>query len=225
MLDAAQVAVEASGGKMVGVVHTPVNTSDFSSFLLQAMTSEANAIGMIEGGSDLVVALKQSQEFGVTKNGQKIAVAFAQLSDMKALGLPLAQGLVFTEAFYGDADEAKRGFARRFAERNRGKYPTAVQAGAYSAVLHYLKAVEAAVSDHGPTVVARMKEMPVADPLFGPAILRRDGRMVHDMYLVEAKKPHESKSDWDLYKILRKVPGDEAFRPMSRSCSLVSEGK
>jgi branched-chain amino acid transport system substrate-binding protein len=225
MLDAAKRAVESSGGQTVGAVRTPVNTPDFSSFLLQAMTSGAKTIGMIQGGADLTVALKQAQEFGVARGGQKIAAAFVQLSDIKALGLQLGQGLVFTEAFYWDADDGKRAFAKRFAQRNRGRYPTSVQAGAYSAVLHYLKAVEAASSDDGPAAIARMKQMPVTDPLFAPATVRQDGRMVHDMYLVEVKSPAESQGDWDYYKIVRSVPGEEAFRPMSSACPLVSLAK
>jgi branched-chain amino acid transport system substrate-binding protein len=223
MLDVARTAIDAGGGTLVGSVRTPVNSSDFSSFLLQAMTSGAKTVGVIEGGADLILALKQAQEFGLTRGGQKLAVGFAQLSDIRAVGLELGQGLVFTEAFYWDLSEGKREFAKRFAARNSGNYPTSVQAGAYSAVFHYLKAVESAQSDDGQTVISRMKEMRVTDPLFGPGIVRPDGRMVHDMYLVEVKKPEESHGVWDFYNVLQKVPGERAFRAASPSCPLVTD--
>jgi len=218
----ARAAIDSTGGKTVGGVRTPPNAPDFASFLLQATSSKAKTIGIIQGGGDLVNVLKQTSEFGAGAGGQRLAVMFAQLTDIKAIGLSLAQGLIFTEAFYWDIDEGKRSFAKRFADHNGNNYPTAVQAGAYSAVLHYLRAVEATRSDNGPIVVARMKELPVTDPVFGPGTLRPDGWMVHDMYLVEVKTPRESNAPWDLYKVLQKVPGDHAFRSISTSCDLVS---
>ena len=176
---------------------------------------------LAEGGVDLINALKQAQEFGVTERGQKLALPFALLPDIEGIGLAVAQGLIFTEAFYWDLDEGTRRFSARFAKRNGGKPPTSVQAGAYSAVLHYLKGITAANSTNAVNVVAKMKELPVLDDAFGSGTLREDGRMVHDMVLVEVKKPAESKSAWDLYKVIRRIPGSEAFRPMSKECSLV----
>ncbi len=225
MEDAARAAIATTGGTAVGEVRTPPNTPDFSSFLMQAMNSGAKTVGLIQGGADLVNSLKQAAEFGMAESGQKLVATFAQLTDIKALGLDLGKGLTFTEAFYWDLDDAKRDFARRFSARNDGAYPTSVQAGAYSGVLHYLKAVDAAGTDHGPTVVARMKERPVDDPLLGPGVLRPDGRMVHDMYLVEVKKPAESQGPWDLYKVIQTVPGKDAYRPMSTDCPLVSASR
>ncbi|MBP0590459.1 ABC transporter substrate-binding protein [Paraburkholderia sp. LEh10] len=213
--------VSRSGGKTVGSVKEPIGTTDFSSFLLQAQSSGADAIAFITGGADIIAALKQAQEFGMASSKQKLVLTFPMLQDIKAIGLDIAQRLTFTEAFYWDADEGKRDFAKRFAARNGGNYPSSAQAGAYSTVLHYLKAVEATRSSDGKTVISKMKQLPVNDPLFGPGILREDGRMVHDMYFVEVKKPAESKSTWDLYKVISKIPGDIAFRPPSKECNLV----
>ena len=217
----ARQAIERTGGKVIGDVRTPTGTSDFSSQLVQARASKADGIFIVQGGSDLVNALKQAQEFGIMNGKQKLAIAFMLLPDVKGIGLATAQGLTLTSPFYWDFDDKTRAFSKRFADRYEGKPPTEVQAGAYSAVTHYLKGVQAAKTTNGPLVVAKMKDLPVEDAAFGRGKLRGDGRMVHDMLLVEVKKPAESKSDWDLYKVVKKIPGDEAFRPMSKECALV----
>lgn len=219
--DLSRTLLQEAGGSVMGSVRNPIGAPDFSSYLLQAQASKAQVVALVQGGSDTVNAMKQADEFGIAKGGQKIAVPFLQITDVQGMGLPLARGLVFTEAFYWDADDAKRAFARRFAERNSGRMPTAVQAGAYSAVLNYLLAVDAAATVDGPTVIAKMKELPVVDAVMGPGKVRADGRMVHDMFLVEAKQPGESKAPWDLYRVVRRIPGDEAYRPLSKACSLV----
>ena len=217
----ARDAIDAAGGRTVGAVHTPVNSSDFSSFLLQAKASDARTIGVIQGGGDLTTALKQANEFGMMSGSQTFAATFVQLSDVHALGLDVAKGLRFMEAFYWDVDDKKRTFAAAFASRSDGRYPTSVQAGAYSAVFDYLKAVVAAGSDDGPTVVSKMKTLRVDDGLFGPGEVRQDGRMVHDMFFVEAKNPAQSVGPWDLYRVLDRIPAKHAFRPMSAQCHLV----
>lgn len=219
--DSARAVIAAKGGKVAGALKNPANNADFSSHLLQAQASKADVVAILQGGTDTINAVKQAQEFGIAKGGQKVVLLWATITDVQAMGLKSAQGLTFTEAFYWDANDGTRAFARRFMERYGGKAPTSVQAGAYSVVMHYLKAVEAGKSINGPAVVAKMKEIPVSDRIFGNAKLRADGRMVHDMLLVEVKKPEESKSQWDVYKVLRVVPGDEAYRPMSKECSLV----
>ena len=217
----ARRAIDATGGKVLGLVRTPSGTPDFAGPIVQAQASGADAIVLVEGGVDFVNAIKQASEFGVREQGQKIAVPFAVLPDIQALGLSAAQGLIFTEAFYWDLDDGTRRFSARFAQRF-GRPPTSLQAGAYSATLHYLKAVAAGSSAKGPEVVARMKAIPVSDDAFGQATLREDGRMVHDMVLVQVKKPGEAKGEWDLYDVLRRIPGAEAFRPPSSACALVS---
>lgn len=219
--DSAREVIASQGGKVAGAVKNPANNADFSSHLLQAQASKADVVAILQGGSDTINAVKQAQEFGIAKGGQKLVVLWALITDVQAMGLKSAQGLTFTEAFYWDADEGTRAFSNRFMPRYGGKPPTSVQAGAYSAVMHYLKAVEASNSTHGPTVIEKMKQIPVSDQAFGSGKLRADGRMVHDLVLVEVKKPEESKSQWDAYKVLRKVPGDEAFRPPSKECALV----
>jgi branched-chain amino acid transport system substrate-binding protein len=216
----ARRAIDSSGGTVIGVVRTPTGTPDFAGPLVQAQTSGADAIVLGEGGNDLVNALKQASEFGIREQGQRIGIPFAVLPDIQALGLMVTQGLIFTEAFYWDLDEGTRQFSSRFAKRF-GRPPTSLQAGAYSATLHYLKAVAASNSTAGPEVVARMKAIPVSDEAFGQARVREDGRMVHDMVLVQVKKPGEAKGEWDLYDVLRRIPGAEAFRPASKVCSLV----
>lgn len=212
--------ITATGGKILGTVRTPTGTPDFASPLVEAQTSGADAIVLAEGGVDLINSLKQAQEFGIMKQGQKIALPFVLLPDVYALGLATAQGLTFTEAFYWDLDEGTRRFSARFTPRNGGKAPTAVQAGAYSATLHYLAGVAAAKSTDGPAVIAKMRGLPIVDDAFGRGTLRPDGRMVHDMVLVEVKTPQQSTGPWDLYTVLRRIPGDQAFRPMSSECAL-----
>lgn len=216
----ARQAIEKSGGVILGTVRTPTGTPDFSSALIQAQSAGAEAIVLAEGGTDLINALKQAQEFGFAQQGIKIALPFALLPDIQGVSLAVAQGLQFTEAFYWDQDEASRRFSARFAQRNNGTPPTSVQAGAYSVMMHYLKGVAAAGTTDAPAVIAKMKELPITDDAFGPGTLRADGRMLHDMVLVQVKTPEESKSKWDLYKVVKRIPGPEAFRPISSECAL-----
>jgi branched-chain amino acid transport system substrate-binding protein len=215
--------VEKNGGKVVGRVRHPFPATDFSSFLLQAQASKAQIIGLANAGADTTNAIKQAAEFGIVRGGQSLAALLIFLTDIKALGLPTAQGLVFTEAWYWDQTDANRAFAKKFAERNRGVYPSMVHAGVYSAVTHYLKAVSELKSDaDGKAVVAKMKATGTDDPLFGKGTIRADGRKIHPMYLFEVKKPAESKGPWDLYKLRATIPAEEAFRPMAEGgCPLV----
>jgi len=215
--------VTKNGGKVLGAVRTPFPGTDFSSFLLQAQASKAKIIGLANAGGDTINSIKQAAEFGIVKGGQNLAGMLVFLSDVKALGLPTAQGLIFTTTYYWDRDDASRAFAKRFSEQApRNNYPTMVHAGVYSSVLHYLKAVEAAKTDDGNKVIAKMKEMPTDDPLFGKGSVRADGRKIHDAYLVEVKKPSESKGPWDLEKIRATIPAAEAFRPIDQGgCPLV----
>jgi branched-chain amino acid transport system substrate-binding protein len=221
--DATEV-VQANGGKVLGSVRHPFPGTDFSSFLLQAQASKAKVIGLANAGGDTINSIKQAAEFGITQGGQSLAGLLVFISDVHALGLKAAQGLVLTEAFYWDQNDATRAFAKRFAPQFKNNMPTMVQAGVYAAVLHYLKAVEALKSDaDGKAVVAKMKEMPTDDPLFGKGTIRADGRKIHDMYLFEVKKPGESKGPWDYYKLRATIPAAEAFRPMKDGgCPLVN---
>src|SRR5882762_7930437 len=219
--DTEQVVLQ-EGGKVLGKVRHPLNAQDFSSFLLQAQSSKAQVIGLANAGGDTINSIKQASEFGIVKGGQNLAGMLVFISDIHALGLQTAQGLIFTETFYWDRNDASRAFAKRFAPQYKGNMPTMVQAGVYSAVLHYLKAVEAAKTDDGPKVIAKMKELPTDDPLFGKGRVRQDGRKVHQVYLVEVKKPAESKAPYDYYKIRATIPADQAFRPEKEGgCSLV----
>ena len=213
--------VEKAGGKVLGSVRHPFPGQDFSSFLLQAQSSGAKVIGLANAGADTTNAIKQAAEFGIVQGGQKLAGLLTFVTDVKALGLSTAQGLVLTEAFYWDQNDGTREFSKRFAEKHGGAMPTMVQAGVYASVLHYLKAVEATKSKDAATVMAKMKETPSDDPLFGKGEVRADGRHIHDMYLFEVKKPEESKGDWDLYKTVATIPAAEAFRPLADGgCSL-----
>jgi branched-chain amino acid transport system substrate-binding protein len=216
--------VEKEGGRVVGRVRHPFPATDFSSFLLQAQSSKAQIIGLANAGADTTNAIKQAAEFGIVRGGQSLAALLIFLTDIKALGMPVAQGLVFTEAWYWDQTDANREFAKKFAERNKGVYPSMVHAGVYSAVTHYLKAVSDLKSDaDGKAVVAKMKSMPTDDKLFGKGEVRADGRKIHPMYLFEVKKPAESKGPWDLYKVRATIPAAEAFRPVKDGgCPLVS---
>ncbi len=219
-----EAVVLAHGGKVLGKVRHPLNTADFSSFLLQAQASKAKIIGLANAGGDTTNAIKQAAEFGIVKGGQNLAGLLLFLTDVHGLGLPTAQGLIFTEAFYWDANDKTRVWSKKFAERNRGIHPTMIHAGVYGAVLHYLKAVEALKSDDGAKVIAKMKELPTDDPLFGKGTVRADGRKVHDMYLFEVKKPAESKGAWDYYKLRATIPAAEAFRPLDKGdCPLVKK--
>ena len=215
-------AIQKAGGKVLGGVRAPINNQDFSSFLLQAQASKAKVIGLANAGGDTTNSIKQASEFGIVKGGQSLAGLLVFLTDIHSLGLPTAQGLIFTETFYWDMNDQTRAFANRFAPQDKGIHPTMVHAGVYASVLHYLKAVEALKSDDGTKVVAKMKEMPTEDPLFGKGTIRVDGRKIHPAYLVEVKKPAESKGPWDYYKIRATIPADQAFRPLADGgCPLV----
>jgi branched-chain amino acid transport system substrate-binding protein len=215
--------VKTGGGKVVGKVRHPFPGQDFSSFLLQAQTSKAKIIGLANAGGDTINSIKQAAEFGIVQGGQNLAGLLVFISDVHALGLKTAQGLIFTEAWYWDANDANRAFAKEFAPANKGNMPTMVQAGVYSAVTHYLKAVHEMKSDaDGAAVVAKMKSMPTDDKLFGKGEIRQDGRHIHPMYLFEVKSPAESKGPWDYYKIRATIPANEAFRPLADGgCPLV----
>jgi branched-chain amino acid transport system substrate-binding protein len=221
--DTAAVVVK-NGGKVLGRVRHPFPATDFSSFLLQAQASKAKIIGLANAGADTVNSIKQASEFGIVRGGQKLAALLAFITDVHALGLETSQGLIMTEAWYWDLNDANREFAKKFAPQNKGIYPTMVHAGVYSAVTHYLKAVEALKSDaDGKAVVAKMKELPTDDKLFGKGTVRTDGRKIHPMYLVEVKTPAESKGPWDYFKVRATIPADEAFRPLSDGgCPLVN---
>jgi len=217
--------VKAAGGQVLGEVRVPLNTPDFSSYLLQAQASKAQVIGLANAGGDTINSIKQASEFGIVQGGQRLAGLLVFLSDVHALGLQTAQGLTLTTAFYWDLNDKTRAFAKRFAARNGGKYPTMVQAGVYSSVLHYLESVAKVGSPaDGAKVVDAMKTTQFDDPLFGTVKIRVDGRALHDMYLVEVKKPSESKAPFDYFKVVTTIPASEAFRPLSEEkgiCPLV----
>ena len=219
-----EAVVLKNGGKVLGKVRHPFPSADFSSFLLQAQASKAKIIGLANAGADTINAIKQGAEFGIVKGGQQFAGLLVFLTDVRALGLDKAQGLLLTEAFYWDRTPQTRAWSRRFGKLHKGAMPTMAQAGVYSATLHYLKAVEAIKSDDGPKVIEQMKKMPSDDPVFGKGRVRRDGRHLHDMYLFEVKKPSESKGEWDYYKVRATIPAEQAFRPMDQGdCPLVAK--
>jgi branched-chain amino acid transport system substrate-binding protein len=210
--------VKENGGKVLGDVRHPLNSSDFSSFLLQAQASKAKVIGLANAGGDTQNALKQAAEFGIVQAGQKVVALLVEITDVHSLGVKATQGLIVTDAFYWDTNDETRAFSKRFNEKV-GHMPTMIQAGLYSATMHYLKAIETIGTDEAPKVMAQMREMPVNDFFVKNGKIRIDGRMVHDMYLFEVKKPEESKGP---YKLLATVPGDEAFRPLDKgNCPLV----
>jgi len=215
-------AVIAAGGEVLGAVRTPFPGQDFSSFLLQAQASGANVIGLANAGGDTINSIKQAAEFGITQAGQKLGGLLVFITDVNALGLETAQGLVLTSAFYWDMNDATRAWSKRFAENHNGNMPTMIHAGVYSSLLHYFKAVEAVGNTDSKAVVAKMKELPASDELFGEGEVRADGRKIHKMYLFEVKKPDESKGPWDYYKLVTEIPADEAFRPLADGgCELV----
>jgi len=221
--DVAAVVTKA-GGQVLGEVRHPINTSDFSSFLLQAQASKAQIIGLANAGGDTISSIKQAAEFGIVKGGQKLAGLLVFVSDIHSLGLDRAQGLRLTEAFYWDQNDRTRAFSKRFAEKHKGRMPTMIQAGFYSAALAYLEAVKAAGTDDADKVMAQMKSRQWDDPIFGKSWIRPDGRKMHDMYLFEVKAPSESKGPWDYYKQLATIPADEAFRPMDQgNCPMVAK--
>jgi branched-chain amino acid transport system substrate-binding protein len=207
--------VTANGGKVLGSVSIPINNADFSSYLLQAQASKAKIIGLANAGGDTINAIKQGAEFGIVAGGQHFAGLLVFISDVNALGLKTAQGLVLTETFYWDTNDATRAWTKRWQTERPGKFPTMNQAGVYAAVLHYLKAVAAVKSAaDGKAVVAQMKAIPTDDPLFGKGSIRPDGRKIHPAYLFQVKSPEDSKYPGDDYKLLATIPADEAFRPL-----------
>jgi branched-chain amino acid transport system substrate-binding protein len=215
--------VTAAGGEVVGTVKHPFPGTDFSSFLLQAQSSGAQVIGLANAGGDTVNTIKQASEFGITQAGQSLAGLLIFITDVNALGLETAQGLVLTEAFYWDLNDQTREWSARFAEQNGGKMPTMVHAGVYGSVLHYLKAVEATGGKDSAAVIEKMKATPTDDPLFGKGEVRVDGRVTHDMYLFKVKAPADSKGPWDYYETLATIPAAEAFRPLADGgCPLVN---
>lgn len=216
--------VKQNNGKVIGSVRAPVNSSDFSSFLLQAQSSKAQVIGLANAGADTINTIKNAADFGIVAGGQKLAGLLVLITDIHTLGLKTAQGLLFTEAYYWDQNDETRAFAKRFAERHGGKPPTMFQAGIYSAATHYLKAIQAAGTDEAKAVIAQMKKIPVNDFMTKNGTIREDGRMMRDMYLLQAKKPSESKGEWDLMNVVATIPAAEAFRPLSESeCPLMKK--
>jgi branched-chain amino acid transport system substrate-binding protein len=210
------------GGKVLGSVKHPLGSTDFSSYLLQAQASGAKVVALADTGADLINAVKQAAEFGLTQK-QLLAGLFTQIVDVDSIGLQAAQGLTVTEAFYWDLNDNTRAFARRFAQRFNGRIPTANQAGVYSSVLAYLNTVKGANSIVGEDVIAQMRRQPIEDKLFGTVMVRQDGRAVHDMYTFKVKSPAESKARWDDYSVLARIPGDQAFRPLNKGgCKLVA---
>ena len=219
--------VTANGGKVLGSVKHPINSSDFSSFLLQAQASKAKVVGLANAGGDTTNAIKQAAEFGIVAGGQKIAALLLFVNDVHALGLKVAQGLTFTESFYWDLNDQTRAWSNRFVKVSpKGTMPSMTVAGNYAAVLHYLKALEALGGNphDGAKVVAKMKEIPTDDPLFGKGPLRVDGRRIIPAYLFEVKKPEESKYPWDYYKLIATIPPEDAAKPLEASeCPLVKK--
>lgn len=220
-----EAVVLKSGGKVIGKVKTPLNTADFSSYLLQAQNSGAKIVGLANSGADTSNSIKQAAEFGIVQRGQKLAGLLIYLTDVHSIGLQIAQGLLLEEAFYWDLNDGTRAFSKRFAAQMNGREPTQVQAGVYGSVIHYLKAVEAlGDSKNGAAVVAKMKEIPTDDIVMGKGQVRADGRTIHDMYLFEVKSPQESKYPWDYYKLRATIPAAEAFRPIGEGgCPLVTK--
>ena len=216
--------VKANGGTVVGSVRTPLNAPDFSSFLLQAQASKAKIIGLANAGGDTINSIKQAAEFGITSGGQKLAGLLVFITDVNSIGLQTAQGLQLTEAFYWDQSDETRAFSKKFLERVKHQ-PSMVQAGVYSAVRHYLQAVEAVGSKDSAKVMAKMRATPINDFMTKNGKLREDGRVVRDMYLFEVKAPKDSKAPWDYYKQIGTIPGEQAFRPMDQGgCPLVKKG-
>jgi branched-chain amino acid transport system substrate-binding protein len=215
--------VTRMGGKVLGTVKHPLNTSDFSSFLLQAQSSKAKVVGLANAGGDTINAIKQGAEFGLMKGGQKMSPLLAFITDIDSIGLDTAQGIVLAEAWYWDLNDDTRAFTKRFMEKIKHA-PTSAQAGIYSSVLHYLKAVKAAGTTDPAAVMKAMKSAPINDMFAKNGKIREDGRMIHDMYLFEVKKPSESKGRWDDYKLLATIPGDQAFQPLEASrCPLLKK--
>jgi branched-chain amino acid transport system substrate-binding protein len=215
-------AVEKAGGKVLGNVNVPLNNQDFSSFLLQAQASKAKIIGLANAGGDTINSIKQASEFGIVKGGQNLAGLLVFISDVHGIGLEKAQGLILSGNFYWDLNDKTRAWSKRWSQQMNGRMPTMVHAGVYTSVLEYLAAVQALNSDDGAKVIAQMKNKPFDDPLFGKSHVREDGRNIHEAYLFQVKTPAESKGPYDYFKVLAKIPGDQAFRPLHEGgCSLV----
>ena len=215
--------VKAAGGRVLGAVRVPINTQDFSSFLLQAQASKAKVIGLANTGRDMQNAIKQASEFGLQRGGQKLAALLFDVTDANSLGLQAAQNMMVAAGFYWDMNDETRAFSNRFMQK-AGHMPSMFQAGVYSAVTHYLKAIDATGTDDAKTVIRKMKATPINDFFAKNGHIREDGRMVHDMYLMQLKSPAESKGPWDFYKLLATVPGDQAFRPLEEgNCPLVKK--
>jgi branched-chain amino acid transport system substrate-binding protein len=213
--------IKAAGGKVLGSARHPLNTADFSSFVLQAQSAKPKVVMMANGGGDLINSVKQAAEFGLGKQGIKVSAPLTQFPDVRGLGLKTAQGLLMASPFYWDMNPEARAFADRFAKEH-GKPPSFIQAGTYGAVLHYLKAVKAAGTDEAKAVLKQMKALPINDFMTKDGRVREDGRVIRDMYLMQVKSPEESKNEWDIAKIIATVPGNEAFRPLSEGgCPLV----
>jgi branched-chain amino acid transport system substrate-binding protein len=216
-------AVLASGGKVLGSVRHPLNTADFSSYLLQAQASGAKVVALANGGGDMINATKQANEFGLTRSGQTVVSLLVFITDIHSVGLKAAQGLTFVTAFYWDRDEASRAWSKRFFERHK-RMPTMAQVAVYSAIRHYLRAVEAAGTDEAKAVMAKMREIPVNDFYAKNGTVRADGRLLHDMYFIEVKTPAQSTGAWDYYNVLATIPGDQAFLPLEEGgCPLVKQ--
>jgi branched-chain amino acid transport system substrate-binding protein len=220
----AVAAVTAAGGEVVGKVRFPFDTMDYASFLLQAQSSGAQAIGLAVAGAQLTTLLKQADEFGLGRSGQTVVGLAMFLTDVHALGLKATQGVQLASAYYWDLNDGTRAFAQRFAARMKGKYPTQMQAGAYGSLLHYLKAVDAAQSVDGRLVVRKMKELPVDDPVFGKTTIRQDGRTLVDQFLFEVKSPAESRGEWVLYKHIKRVPASEAYLSLAEGGCPIAVG-
>src|ERR1700761_7321600 len=217
-------AVQEAGGKVLGGVKHPLGTADFSSFLLQAQASKAKVVALANAGADTTNAIKQAHEFGLSAGGQAVLPMLAFITDIKAIGIENAAGLRFTDGFYWDRTDETRAWSKRFMDRNDGRAPTVVQAGVYTLALHFLKSMDAAKSEDGTVVVTHMKSTPVNDALWKNVRIRQDGRSLNDMYLVQVKKPGDSKGPWDLYNIVSTIPGDQAFRPESEGgCSFAAK--
>jgi len=217
--------VKASGGQVVGNVRVPINTSDFSAALLQAQSSKAKVVGLANAGADTTNSIKQAAEFGIVRGGQKLAGLLIFINDINTLGLEAAQGMLLTNAFYWDRNDESRAWAKRYFQR-MSRMPNMTQAGIYSATTHYLKAVEAAGTDETQAVMEKMRSTPINDFFVKDGKIREDGRMTHDMYLYEVKKPTESKGAWDYYKLVATIPADQAFQPLSDSkCPLVRKAQ
>ena len=217
--------VKSAGGKVLGSVRVPLNTADFSSFLLQAQSSKSKVIGLANAGGDTINSIKQASEFGITASGQRLAGLLVFITDVHSLGLKIAQGLQFTSAFDWDMNDDTRAWTKRFVEKMNGRlYPTMNHAGNYGGMLHYLKAAEAAQTRDGAKVVAKMKEMPTQDVTFGAGQIREDGRHLHPMFLFEVKKPEESQAPWAYFKLVKTIPPDVAWRPLDQgNCGLVKK--